>query len=215
MNQVLQEMYERHHAERRRPGFTVLEQERGDLFKNYVGTGKEVLDIGCRDGGLTRFFAEGNQILGVDIDQNALQRAKSELGIETLFFDLNGDWSDLGERSFDVVVAGEIVEHLFYPERVFEKVYTRLKDGGVFIGSVPNAFSLKHRLRYLKGSKVNTPLSDPTHINHFSEKDLKVTLEKHFDTVQIIGLGKYKRLALLKPSWFAFDFFFIAGRKND
>ncbi len=205
-------MYEKHHTEKRSPGFTILSDERGNVFKKIIGTDKQVLDIGCRDGALTKFFSEGNNVLGVDIDKNALQRIESKLGIKTLFFDLNGDWSELGDRQFDVVVAGEIVEHLFYPERVFEKVHKHLKEGGLFIGSVPNAFSLKNRLRYLKGSKMHTPLSDPTHINHFSVPELEQLLKKHFGSVEIIGLGKYERLAGFFPSLFAFDLLFSAKK---
>lgn len=212
MNQVLQEMYESHHSEGNRAGFTILADHRGEIFKKYIGTGKTILDIGCRDGALTKFFKEGNQVLGVDIDKNALQRVEDELGITTLYFDLNGGWSELDGRKFDVVTAGEIVEHLFYPERVFKKVHNHLNDNGVFIGSVPNAFSLKNRLRYLKGSRVHTPLSDPTHINHFSVSELESLLKKQFSSVEIIGLGKYQKLATLNPSWFAFDLLFVAKK---
>jgi 2-polyprenyl-3-methyl-5-hydroxy-6-metoxy-1,4-benzoquinol methylase len=212
MNQVLQKMYEKHHLEKRSPGFTILADERGVFFKKFVGVGKSVLDIGCRDGALTKFFNEGNQVLGVDIDKNALARIANELGIETMFFDLNGDWDELGDKKFDVVVAGEIVEHLFYPEQVFKKVYSRLNEGGVFIGSVPNAFSLKNRLRYLKGSRVHTPLADPTHINHFSSNELENLLKEQFSSAEIIGLGKYQRLARFLPSWFAFDLLFVAKK---
>ena len=56
---------------------------RGFCLAKWIGKGKQVLDLGCRDGELTRFFAEGNQITGTDVDRKPLELAKDKLGIET------------------------------------------------------------------------------------------------------------------------------------
>lgn len=209
MSKSLQAIYGFHHKENRQRGFSIMKEERGNLLKALVGKGKSVLDIGCRDGALTKFFAEGNDVLGVDIDDQVLSEA-AKLGIRTRHLDLNGDWSELGEERFDVVVAGEVLEHLYYPASIMKKVAKRLSPGGRFVGSVPNAFSLKNRLRYLAGSKRYTPLSDPTHITQFSAPELEGMLKSHFVEVKILGLGRYKRLAALSPNLYAFDLFFDA-----
>jgi 2-polyprenyl-3-methyl-5-hydroxy-6-metoxy-1,4-benzoquinol methylase len=207
-----QEMYEEHHAQARGAGFSVLKEERGKLFSAHIGTGKRVLDLGCRDGALTTFFTEGNNVLGTDIDTVALARARERLGIQTAVLDAHGDWNDLHKEQFDAVVAGEVLEHLFYPATVVSKVAAHLKPGGVFVGSVPNAFSLRHRLRYLAGTKKHTPLSDPTHVNHFGAGELAALLGRHFAHVQIVGLGRLGYLARLVPGWFAFDLVFVARK---
>ena len=208
-NKALGNVYSEHHALNRERGFTLLLDERRSVMKANVGRGMKVLDIGCRDGGLTRSFVEGNQVLGVDIDPVALGMAKKQLGIETMIVDLNGDWSELGGRKFDVIVAGEVMEHLYFPHRVSEKVVKHLAPGGKFVGSVPNAFTLKHRIRFLFGSKKNTPIDDPTHINHFHIEELRGILSKHFGSVEIIGLGTYKSLIKISPNLFGFDLFFV------
>lgn len=212
MNNSLQNIYESHHSKNRPQNFSILEEERSDLLKKYIGTGKKILDIGCRDGNLTKHFVSRNTVTGVDIDTNALLKAKEQLNIETLIVDLNGEWQELNDRKFDFVVAGEILEHLYYPENVIKKVLKHLDKGGVFIGSIPNAFSLKHRLRYLFGTKKYTPLSDPTHINHFEYKEFKNLLDKYFSDVEVIGLGRYKLLSKIFPSFVSFDFFFICKK---
>ncbi len=212
MKSTIQTMYENHHKTARGEGFSILKKERGNLFKNLVGKNKTILDIGCRDGALTSFFVESNTVLGVDIDEVSLQKAKDNLAIDVLLFDLQSDWSVFNQKKFDVVVAGEILEHVFYPERVIENVSSVLSSEGVFIGSVPNAFSLKNRLRYLWGTKKYTPLSDPTHINHFSAKELEMMLKKYFSHVSIIGLGRGGFLARLYPQLFAFDLCFEAKK---
>ena len=202
------DIYKYHHSTNRERGFSILKDERGRLLEDLIGEGKAVLDIGCRDGALTKYFVPGNTVLGVDIDDVALAEA-AKLGIETKKVDLNGDWSELSGRKFDVVVAGEVLEHLYYPDQVSKKAAMLLNPGGLFVGSVPNAFSLKNRLRYLMGTKRYTPLSDPTHINHFHADELKKLLQKSFSKVEIMGLGRYGRLSKLSPGLFGFDLFFI------
>jgi 2-polyprenyl-3-methyl-5-hydroxy-6-metoxy-1,4-benzoquinol methylase len=98
-------------------------------LKNFIGAGKKILDLGCRDGTLTKYYVEGNHVLGVDIDVKALEIAKKNLGVETLEMDLNGDWKELGDKTFDIIVAGEVLEHLYYPERVIKKIKERLNKG--------------------------------------------------------------------------------------
>ena len=150
-----EDLYRYHHRINAREGFSIIEQERGLLFRRLIGTGKKILDIGCRDGTLTRHFLEGNDVTGADTDSRALARA-AERGIRTVQFDFNdADWP-LQPESFDVVVAAEVIEHLYFPERVLGRIVKLLKPGGVLVGSVPNAFSLKCRLRYLFGSKRGT-----------------------------------------------------------
>ena len=88
-------------------------------------------------------------------------------------------------------------------------IETWRKRSGKFVGSVPNAFTLKHRIRFLFGSKKNTPIDDPTHINHFHIEELRGILSKHFGSVEIIGLGTYKSLIKISPNLFGFDLFFV------
>ncbi|RJQ20725.1 class I SAM-dependent methyltransferase [Candidatus Woesearchaeota archaeon] len=187
-------LYEKHHELLGKSDYSMLEDERGKLFASWIGTGKKVLDIGCRDGTLTRHFLSGNDVTGVDIDRQMLARAE-KLGIKTKLLDLHGTW-DLPQ--FDVIVAAEVLEHLYYPHDICKKIADHLKPGGLFIGSVPNAYNIKNRLRYLFGIQKNTPLDDPTHINQFSYKLLRALLQKHFSSVELSGIAGGKMNAIAK-----------------
>lgn len=212
MSSSLESVYRSHHEKRRGEGFVLLGEARGAFLRRVVGTGKDVLDIGCRDGALTSTYMEGNRVTGLDIDSAALARAAA-LGIAARQTDLNGDWG-VPDASFDAVVAAEVVEHLYYPDQVFAKIAKALRPGGVVAGTVPNAFSLANRARYLMLRKRGTPLSDPTHINQFIVAELAKLLEGHFSDVRVEGIGRMGRLAALFPQEFAFDLCF-SGRKRE
>ena len=164
MNRRLAARYRQHHADLRDDGEFVFVPERLPLFVAAVGgPGKRVLDLGCRPGAVTEHFLSGNEVVGFDVDSEALERAQAR-GIATV-------WGDVEERlpfddaSFDVVVAGEILEHTRFPEDVVAEIARVLRPDGVLVGSVPNAYRLKNRLVFLAG---RPPEHDPTHLRMFS-----------------------------------------------
>lgn len=201
----LSERYAEHNRLERGAGFVFAGPERVALFQRYVGgPGRRVLDLGCRDGALTRAYAEGNDVVGVDADRDALAAA-SELGIETRWADLD-EPLPFDEASFDVVVAGELLEHLRNPHALVTDVRRVLRPGGTFVASVPNAYRLKNRLRFLAGRK---PEDDPTHLQMFSGDDVRALLSA-FDEPELHFIAG--RLVPLHARLFANDIVF-SGRK--
>jgi SAM-dependent methyltransferase len=201
----LSERYAEHNRTERGAGFVFAGPERAALFKRYVGgPGRRVLDLGCRDGALTRTYVESNEVVGVDADREALAAAAG-LGIETRWADLDQPL-DFPDASFDVVVAGELLEHLRDPAPLVAETRRVLRPGGTFVASVPNAYRLKRRLLFLLG---RPPDDDPTHLQMFSPSDVRALLvgfeEPHLHFVA-------GRLVPLHPRLFANDIVF-SGRK--
>jgi len=193
----LEMAYAAHHAGRARYGFSYRVAERGPLFAAWVGTDKRVLDLGCRDGYLTQHYATGNVVTGVDIDQQALALARENLGILTIWLDLNHERLPIDDGSFDVVVAGEILEHLVDPASVVGEARRVLTPGGVLIGSVPNSFHWRARLAFLTGRGIE----DPTHLHLFSQSEVLKLLEG-FSSVELVPVGGIggRRLPVM-PAW--------------
>jgi SAM-dependent methyltransferase len=203
----LGEQYEAHHRERRNSGDFVFIPERIPLFREAIGEGKHVLDLGCRSGALTRHFLEGNEVVGVDVDEAALAKAEAELGIDVITADVE-EPLPLESESFDAVVAGELLEHVRFPEALVSEAHRVLKPGGVFVGSVPNAFRIQNRLRFLLGRQ---PDKDPTHVHMFTAAEIRALL-KDFAAVQITLLGG--RFRRLHARLLAQDLFFRAVRPS-
>ena len=168
----LDEAYREHHERRRPPGFVFGGAERVSVFREWVGgPGRRVLDLGCRDGALAHAYAPGNDVVGMDVDRDALAEA-AKLGIETLWGDVT-EPLPLPDASFDVVVAGELFEHLQLPDRTVAEVRRVLRPGGFLVGSVPNAYRLQNRALFLAG---HSPDKDPTHLRMFSPALLRQLL---------------------------------------
>jgi SAM-dependent methyltransferase len=200
------ERYREHHRGSRTEEFVFAGPERAALFRAAIGSDKRVLDLGCRYGALTQAYVTGNQVVGVDVDRDALAEA-AKLGIETLWADVEQPLP-LGDASFDAVVAGELLEHLRDPGALVAEARRVLRPGGVLVGSVPNFFRLKSRLRFLLG---RTPefLDDPTHLRFLSGDDVRRLLAA-FDEVELRFVAG--RLTRLQPRLFANDLVF-SGRK--
>lgn len=215
MTEVLETIYgpRHHHKNDLGGGSSSFEQDRAELFLSWIGTGKRVLDLGCRDGRISKhLLAAGNQVIGFDIDSAALKLCPP--GMTTEHHDLNGDWQVGHGGEFDVVVATEVVEHLYYPDRVVNKIVSVLKPGGVFVGSVPNAFNLKNRIRLLLARPNNTPLGEPTHINQFSYAMIGDLLRRHFTkvTTDAIVQPRFRWFAKIFPGLGGFLITFCARK---
>lgn len=217
MSRFIEFVYKEHHQIRERYGFIFGERVRANLIANFVGKEKKVLDLGCRDGSLTRFYYSSNQVIGLDIDIDALKRCKETLGLTVLLCDLN-EGLPFKDNYFDVVVAGELLEHLPFPWMLLRDVYRVLKVGGILVGSVPNAYHWRKRIRFLLGKDLD---EDPTHLRFFSKGSLTWLLEaEKFRDIRIIPYSSGAQRNVIKallvrcfPTLFSSGFVFWARKK--
>lgn len=120
-------------------------------------SGKRILDVGCGIGFVSRNLVRKNEVHGVDISAEYLSRAASR-GIETEQWDIQKGLP-FDSSSFDIVLATEILEHIFDTDALLSEVRRVLKEEGVFVLTVPNVCSLASRVQVVLGRS-------PSYIEH-------------------------------------------------
>lgn len=133
-SRLLAGIYETHNRGRGR-GFVYGGPERVAALRRFLPAHpRRVLDLGCRDGSLAEALGlEGIRTVGVDIDLEALRIAATQRRCKGVAADLWG-WLPFADECFDLVVAGEILEHLPFPEVLVSEAARVLVPGGVLVG---------------------------------------------------------------------------------
>lgn len=146
-----------------------------------VGSGHDVLDVGCADGDVGRLLQEtGNRVSGLDRDEEAAEKARADLErVVVADLDTSSLLDHFEAASFDVVVLADVLEHLREPERALREATELLREGGRLVLSVTNVAHGALRLALLQGRWTYTEagLLDRTHLHFFTRTSLLQLLE--------------------------------------
>lgn len=136
-----------------------------------VPDGTRVLEIGTAAGHVTRALTQKRcAVVGVEVEEHQATLAapfcqRMVVGnIERL------DLDQLVPELFDVVLCGDVLEHLQDPAAVLQKLRRRLAPNGYLVVSLPNIAHGSVRLSLLEGRFAYTPwgLLDTTHLRFFT-----------------------------------------------
>ncbi|MCW2576469.1 MAG: methyltransferase protein [Modestobacter sp.] len=146
------------------------------LMQALVGANKRVLDVGCSTGYLAKALGErGNVVSGIEYDPAAAEKARPFLA-QLVVGDLEdvGIYDEFADGAFDVVVFGDVLEHLRDPLPVLRRARRLLAPGGSVVISVPNVAHGDVRLSLLAGrfDYRDTGLLDETHVRFFTRRNL-------------------------------------------
>ncbi len=119
----------------------------GDNALRYVlelaGVNKRILEIGAGAGMITRHLVASNgcDVVALEINPAAVEKLKTY--VERVYsLDLNSsNWTtNLAEEAkFDVIIAADVLEHLYDPWRVLKDARSLLNENGKIILSLPHA----------------------------------------------------------------------------
>jgi len=186
----LHKKYEVQNLEQENSEHDSFTPDRYEQFLRHFPSGaNRVLDVGCNTGRGGLRLKERNpslEIVGLDCVQSRLDAlpdcyAQAAYGLSTR--------TPFEDRSFDVVLAGEFLEHL-YPSDVdpslceFQRV---LKIGGRLLMTTPNP-------QYLKNKFLGQSVFCTSHLTQHHPRILRLRLQMHgFSRVKLYGSGRVSR----------------------
>ncbi len=149
-------------------------------FARRFAAGKRVLDAACGEGYGSALLADvAADVVGVDLDARTVDHARSRYGdIERLRYEVsNAAELPFADRSFDLVVSFETLEHLHAQEQLVAGFARVLSDDGVLLISSPD----KRTYSDLAGFR------NEFHVRELYREELLDLLRPHFPEVRLYG----------------------------
>jgi hypothetical protein len=182
--------------------------QRVDFIKN-ASRDKKVLHLGCTNYPYTRDAIRNKMLLhfdlektarelyGFDFDQDGLD-ILAETGSANLY---RADLENLDEvpldQRFEVIIAGEIIEHLCNPGSFLKGIRRFMSEESKLVITTVNAYCAMRFLAYgLRGRGGRNEPVHPDHVSYFSFRTLSLLLEKQgfsLDEFYFYDLGKEHR----------------------
>jgi SAM-dependent methyltransferase len=141
------------------------------IAKQFVA-GKTVLDVASGEGYGSHLLASGAQsVVGVDVSAEAVEHAKRKyLASNLQYIAASCTQIPLPDRSFDVIVSFETIEHIHEHAQFLAEVNRLLTPDGVFIISSPNRVEYSEKTGY----------HNEFHVKELNRGELKTILDAHW-----------------------------------
>ena len=140
------------------------------VIKHVISQGdyNKICDIGCGNGIFSaslKHLLPKCKLIGVDSSPYALIKA-SENGFDEIseVGDFSSDLMPFKDKSFDLIICKDVLEHLINPEHLVREMYRLLKTNGTLLIHVPNHFPIWGRWKFLLNNDIDT-------FSYFKESD--------------------------------------------
>jgi 2-polyprenyl-3-methyl-5-hydroxy-6-metoxy-1,4-benzoquinol methylase len=158
----------------------------------HVDRPQQVLDVGCGEGYFaTALLRYGAEVVAIDVAEEPLRRARArhpDLDVRLAEPEAALPFED---SSFDVVWAGEVIEHVADTSRWLSEVRRVLRSGGLVLLSTPDHGPLSRLWMALSRSAFEARL-DPRsdHLRFYTRRALAdLLVDFGFEDVVVVGAG--------------------------
>jgi 2-polyprenyl-3-methyl-5-hydroxy-6-metoxy-1,4-benzoquinol methylase len=140
----------------------------------------QILDVGCAcgDTGVALKNEKNCELFAFEYDKDSIETAQKTNAYKEIHqIDLNlfetESFPQYFEK-FDYIILGDVLEHLYSPQKTLEKLKSYLKKDGYFLISLPNLShaSIKSNLLLNDFTYTEVGLLDKTHIRFFTHKSI-------------------------------------------
>ena len=146
-----------------------------------VGWNRRVLELGAAAGHVTRALAAQHcRVTSIEYEVEAARDLEG-VADDVIVGNLNDPdvFNDL-RPEFDVVLAGDVLEHLARPQDVLSRAVCLLKPGGQIVVSLPHVGHVDLRLSLMQGRWDYRAwgLLDETHLRFFTLEEIRSLVKK-------------------------------------
>jgi SAM-dependent methyltransferase len=144
------------------------------LENSYPKINGKFFDYGCGSGKLMRKLSDnGWRVSGYEPDIRACNLANFYLPDSSIYNDQSCIDNNNNYNNFELVIMSHVLEHLYDPSFIIEKLFRFVLPGGKLVVRVPDTNSIESKIfgKYWRGLEV------PRHIQHFSEDSILKLLE--------------------------------------
>ncbi len=153
-----------------------------------LARGASVLDVGCGEGAVLWWAKNmGLEPFGCDLSTPAVELARGLIGETRVRVGTVEDMR-FQAKSFDCIIALEILEHLPHPRPFLSEVARILKPSGLFLLTTPNKNRFFSFMRRLLGKPHASTDYPPHHYMRWTRSSLERLLDGFFDDVKISSL---------------------------
>ncbi len=160
------------------------DKPRMDLLDLVPESCKRILEIGCGTGATGSVIKGKNPnvtYIGLEIDEQAARIAGTRLN-QVLTIDIEKfhlDELKFEKESFDLIIAADVLEHLYDPWRVMYLLRGFLKNNGKALMSFPNTQNINLIANLVQGhwTYEKYGLLDATHIRFFTWTEIEKLLQ--------------------------------------
>ncbi len=176
-------------AGRRPPDF----ERRLSFLRRHVSVGDRVLDVGCGEGTFAGELAAGGaRVTAIDVAREPLRRAAARHpGLDLRLVSAEPPSWSLPDGAFDVVWAGEVLEHVADTAGLLSEIRRVLRSGGTLVLSTPDHGAL---------ARLWLGISAPAFARHFDPRSdhlrfytrgtlMRLLADFRFEAVRLAGLG--------------------------
>lgn len=177
---------------------------------HWAGSERRVLDIGCGRGQVGRILSAQSRCRVTGLELNP-EFAAECAGYERVIIGSAEDPATLASLGgpYDVIVCGDVLEHLREPELPLRAFHGLIAPGGRLLVSVPNVAQIRLRWMHLRGRWDYTPegIMDRTHLRWFTLASLRQLLhacqwrEQDFDFTVGPNFGRLLRRSHWPKAW--------------
>jgi GT2 family glycosyltransferase/SAM-dependent methyltransferase len=160
-------------------GNIALEHLHRYAFARELAGGKDVLDIACGEGYGSALLAQvARHVIGVDISGETLDHAAAKYGRDNLEFRLGSCAAiPLADRSVDLVVSFETIEHHDQHEAMMAEIKRVLRPEGVIVISSPEKYEYSVAPNY----------RNPFHVRELFRREFEKVMAANFKYVAMFG----------------------------